>query len=513
MEAISTFRPTPDLSARPWAYLAPAMILLLCIPLLRPIHSPDARLVSDEERSRLATVQSIVERHTLSIDQADADLQASRERVFGYKTSGGYPLHTYSNQPPTYAVLLSGPYWVLHRLGYTFTNDRNVVVFWLTLLGVTLPVALMAGLVYRMGRIFELTRPMRTTLALAVIFASGLISYATVLNPHAPAAALLLAAATALLHAIARRSNQSGTLYLCVAGFCGALAAAIDPPAVVFLILFLGVIAALRWPLSLRVAGAALYIVGALAPFALHAKLNRQITGDLKAGFFHSELAISRHRNNLINDPAKAPNATPMVAGASLAAGSSPSMAPARPAAASGSETILKIDEESPSFWRSLKFGLWRIGGAFIGRHGVLSHFPIVLMGILGVIMIMRRHWPAPTKMLAGGTLAGALAIMAIYSVCRVNHRDAMFATRWFVVFLPLTLFWAGAWLRRPHRRHSWALAGALLSFSVVASLIGATGPLPREGFDRYTLAGAWHNFLHPPKPTPDLASPVVVAE
>jgi hypothetical protein len=141
-----------------------------------------------------------------------------------------------------------------------------------------------------------------------------------------------------------------------------------------------------------------------------------------------------------------------------------------------------------------------------VGWHGVFSHFPVVLLGIIGVSLIMRRHWPAATKMLAGTTLGGALAIILVYALCRTSTRDAMFATRWFVVFMPLSIFWAGAWLRRSHRRSSWILAGLLLAYSAAASLIGATGPLPRDGFDRYTVAGALHNFTHPAPPETSLS-------
>ena len=108
------------------------------------------------------------------------------------------------------AALLSGPYWVMHHYGITLDRDPNWVAFWLTLLGVTLPVALSAGLVYRMGRQFELRRPLRGVLGLIVVLGSGLISYSTVLNAHAPAAALLIASATCLLHVIRHTSPGRG---------------------------------------------------------------------------------------------------------------------------------------------------------------------------------------------------------------------------------------------------------------------------------------------------------------
>jgi hypothetical protein len=46
----------------------------------------------------------------------------------------------------------------------------------------------------------------------------------------------------------------------------------------------------------------------------------------------------------------------------------------------------------------------------------------------------------------------------------------------------------------------------------MVVSLIGATGPLPRDGFDSYTAAGAVHNLFHPPDGKEDSASPSVLA-
>jgi len=180
------------------------------------------------------------------------------------------------------------------------------------------------------------------------------------------------------------------------------------------------------------------------------------------------------------------------------------------PAVATSASPLAGDDEEEPptasrGFWH----GVGRVFGAFLGSHGVLSHFPVLILGIIGVTMIMHRHWPSATKMLAGVTLGSALAIILIYALGKSDMHDAMFATRWFVVFLPLTLFWAGAWLRRGHRQSSWIMAGLLLAFSSAVSILGATGPLPRDGFDRYSVAGAWHNLFRHDTPPSLLASPL----
>ena len=78
------------------------------------------------------------------------------------------------------------------------------------------------------------------------------------------------------------------------------------------------------------------------------------------------------------------------------------------------------------------------------------------------------------------------------------------------MVFLPLTVFWAGVWLRRRHRPASWALAGVLLAFSMVVSLVGATGPLPPEGFNGYTAAGAVRNLVRPRRPVEPSGPPAL---
>jgi hypothetical protein len=84
-----------------------------------------------------------------------------------------------------------------------------------------------------------------------------------------------------------------------------------------------------------------------------------------------------------------------------------------------------------------------------------------------------------------------------------------MFATRWFIVFMPLVLFWAGAWLRRQHHPVVWSSAAVLLAFSITVSLIGATDPFPRDGFDNYTVVEAAEQLLQPTPPA--AVSPVVV--
>src|SRR5688572_25525041 len=83
---------------RPWALSAPILVLLFCIPLLRPLRNPDPSQISDDELGRLATVQALVEHHTLDIDRSSLAPSRGTVRV-GEKL--------YADQPPTLSVLLA----------------------------------------------------------------------------------------------------------------------------------------------------------------------------------------------------------------------------------------------------------------------------------------------------------------------------------------------------------------------------------------------------------------------
>jgi hypothetical protein len=222
---------------------------------------------------------------------------------------------------------------------------------------------------------------------------------------------------------------------------------------------------AFRWPRLARAAAITLYLAGLVLPLLLYAGLNRTITGDLKPGFLHPEMrpeAVALHLPN--------------------------------------TDSTLD-DEDSPGISYAIGRGCLRVLSALIGAHGVFSHFPIVLLGILGVTMVMHRHWPYTTKILASAAVAGASIVILAYGIARTEWKDAMFANRWFLVFLPMVLFWSGAWLRKSHRPSSWALVTVLLTFSTVTALVGATDPQPRQGYNDYTAKVALMELVSTPQP------------
>src|SRR5438045_9776458 len=73
----------PRKMVRPWALSAPILVLLVALPLLRPLRYPLPRQISDEEQARLATVQAIVEHRTLHIDATDFTTTRSKIEEIG----------------------------------------------------------------------------------------------------------------------------------------------------------------------------------------------------------------------------------------------------------------------------------------------------------------------------------------------------------------------------------------------------------------------------------------------
>lgn len=440
---------------RPWGLATPILVLVVCLPMLRPLLRPVD--VSDNEKARLATIQAIVEQRTLRIDQtAFAD---TLQKVRPARRTAVHPREAYSRHPPMLAAMLAGPYWVLHRVGISFDENPTLAVYLLTLLGSTMPVALTGGLLYRMGRTFELRRAWRMTLAIAGVFGTGLVSYATVLNAHAPAAALALAGTYALLHASVTRSQGNGHASLAAAGFFLALAGVIDFGALLLLALLMPAVLALRWNPASRIIGLFWYAAGAVVPLTLHAALTIPITGDIRPGFLHPELVFA----------------------------DSVAIAPAMPEDADEDSWLSVVEDPLGQFCRGI-----------IGSRGVLSHFPVLVFGIIGALMVIHRHWSASTKWMAMASVLACPLVAVAYVLFHAKWDQPMFATRWFIPFLPILLFWAGAWLRRRHHLLTWAMAGVLLVFSLSVTVLGATDPFLSAENGRHTAIAALRQLFRP---------------
>src|SRR5690349_14341982 len=81
---------------RPWALAAPIAVLLIALPLLRPLRHPLD--VSRQEGDRLRAIAMHVDQGRLWPSPARANDPAEMHETH-----------------PVFALMLSGPYWLMHR--------------------------------------------------------------------------------------------------------------------------------------------------------------------------------------------------------------------------------------------------------------------------------------------------------------------------------------------------------------------------------------------------------------
>ena len=86
---------TPQKRVRPWALAGPILILVFCLPLLRPLRHPAD--ISEHEAARLATVEAIVHQGTLAIENTSFPVPRSQS----ISVDG----HRYAAQPAAMATL------------------------------------------------------------------------------------------------------------------------------------------------------------------------------------------------------------------------------------------------------------------------------------------------------------------------------------------------------------------------------------------------------------------------
>ncbi len=459
---------------RPWALIAPVLTLVICLPLLRPLRQPDPSQISDDERDRLAMVEAIVQQHSLRIDQG------SFPEASGQIPS---PQPRYATVPPMQSVVAAPIYWILRQRGLTFKDDLVMVRYLLVLLCVTVPVALSAGMVYRLGRLFELPRPARTGLALLVTLPVGLLTAAVTFGPHAPAAVLLLAAVTCISHIAVSEHPRRSMGWLVLAGVCAALAATFDAASMVLLILLPLVIMAMRWRPTWRLTGVLLYVAGMVPVFCLNAWLIYQMTGTvnpLPLGSLEGpDLSATANRVALIG-----------VAGGSLGGGAGAGVDAA-------DDDVVEVGAVERA-WASVSVWIGRLLDSLLGQRGLLSHYPVVLIGIFGALAALRRHWATTTKVMAAIILVAGMILLLVHCIWSRAGMHAAFGPDWILVLLPVVMIWSGSWLKRPHYTQTWILAGLACALSLAVATLGAADRPPRDGYRSYSVAEAVSRLTAP---------------
>lgn len=155
-------------------------------------------LQSANDRSRWATVWSLVERNTFQIDEIDAVGRWSTIDKVRYRTSVSEPWHFYSSKPPLLSTIVAGLYAIERStLGYGLFNDTALVTRLLLLFVNVLPFYFAMRSLRSCLQIFGSSLPARMFVLAVAGFGSILNPYLTTLNNHTPAVACAMFAITA----------------------------------------------------------------------------------------------------------------------------------------------------------------------------------------------------------------------------------------------------------------------------------------------------------------------------
>lgn len=386
---------------------------------------------SFNDRSRMATVESLVHRRTWRIDNSPFGRTGDRILVDG---------HFYSDKPPVLTFAAAGVYNILHRV-FDLTLDADWcdmnqglchcraicdadpdwAYYLLTLTLVGLPSALMLALFYRMTHLFDLGDGAALLLTGALGLATQVFPYSTVFNSHLPATASLLGGFYALMKA---RGHSLASRWLFFSGLLTALAATFDLGVGLFFVTFLGYAVwhhhQCAWP----------YLVGGMLPLALMAILDIQIVGNPLPPYMYTQ-------------------------GYNYPGSRFP-------------QTI--AGNRSPE--NMLSYGVRLL----FGDHGLFAFNPVLLWAVAALVITWRERigWLREQAVLIGMTSG----LFALYFILFTdNFGGAAYGPRWYTVFIPLLfVFVAGTWATM-HQHSRWILFAVLVALSLINNYQGALNP------------------------------------
>ena len=414
--------------------------------------------------SRLATVECLVDYHTLAIDRSifvavpRIDLDADRpfpyppndpDSLAGTKDKVLVGGHYFSHKPPIPAVMMSAEYWLWQKLAGQTARDRcDDFCFWMTLGSAGLGYVAAVVSTFYLAGLLGLPLVRRLELAGSLALATVALAYVRHVNDHIMLLGVASCLILALVH-VAKAFSSDGSeqnvkqsspttpwLGIAIAGCLAGLGYTIDQATGPALLLAAAAIIAYRS----RFRWSALAVFGlAAAPWiAAHHAINYWIGGTL----------------------------TPI--------GSVPEYF-AWPGTPFNKQNLT-------GFWNHPSLGAfvgYALGLLIAPSWGFLWHNLPLLAAVPGVISIWRRRpseWPEAAA-LAGWCAATWLA----YSALSVNHSGDCLSVRWFVPLLAAGYFWLAILVRDEPRYHLGFLALSLLGLAA-AAMMWQSGPWYEPG-------------------------------
>jgi len=387
--------------------------------------------LSANDRSRWATVRSLVEHGTYAIDDVIQERGWDTIDMVKHADAGGEE-HLYSSKPPLFATLMAGPYWIIyHTTGATLGEQpyeigRAMLVLW-NVVPLVIYFLMLALIAERLAE----SDWARIFMVAAATFGTFLTTFAVSINNHLPAAvtaAILLWCLVKIWYDGERRLR-----YFALAGFCAAFAVTNELPALSLLGLA-GAMLLWKAPRETLLGFAPPVLLVAAAFFST----NYVAHGSLRPPYMHRSET----------DPADNWYDYSYVRGG----------------------------KQRDSYWRNPQ-GIDRgeasaatyVLHATVGHHGIFSLTPIWLLSLVGMIPLCRR-WPAVGMFVATLSVVCLAFYLARPEIDR-NYGGMTSGFRWMFWFAPLwlvALLPACDWLARS--RWGQGLALVLITLSVMSA-------------------------------------------
>ena len=410
-------------------------------------------LQSANDRSRWATVWSLVERGTFEIDEIDA--RPGWGTIDKVRHNG----HFYSSKPPLQSTLVAGVYWGVKRVTGWNLDTHTAEVSRLILLIVNwLPRVLMliviAMLVERNAR-----RDLSKLFVLSVASWGTLLGpFSSSLNNHFPAAVCTLIAMFATLRIL--NDGERRKRFFVLAGFFSAFTFCFELPAALLVVVF----GALLLKADARRTLIA-FVPAALIPVAAFAVTNWIVTKGVMP--FYSSY---------------------------------------------GSNKYVYEHEGIPSYWthpqgldRNLDSPLMYFVHCTVGHHGLLSLTPVFLLTLIGWARWNRWEQCRQRTMLVVG--AGMTVIVLGFYLTKTQHYNYggnSVALRWMLWLTPLWLIAmipvVDAW---GSRRWFRCLAACLLAVSVTSASLPGGNPWQHPWLFTLMEQWGWVDYREPAPPFP----------
>ena len=365
--------------------------------------------------SRLATMDALVHDHGFAIDRSVFVDTVDKVRLGE---------HFYSSKPPLLSIAGAGVYAVVRFAGLSFrdpsTRDAAVVVVTLVLmLGAH---GLLLAYAYRLLSLW-VTREDALVGAFAGLALGYLgVGYATSINNHTPAAAVLLAA---FYHAYrARHGLSAGRRDWLVAGALAALAPTLDLAAL-FVSAGLGLyLLTFDWRATLR-----LFVPAALPVIALHLGATYLVGGSLLPMYLRRELYLYP-----------------------------------------GSYWLAPVDMDVLDEPKAVY-----LFHMLVGHHGLFAMTPLLALALSAIIVtIRRRRAHTAEAYLAGGAL---VVLVGFYAATTKNYGGTCVGFRWLIVVMPVLFLFVAEWLDGARSRAARLLFSALLVVSAVHTADALVSP------------------------------------